>query len=38
MRRLDAIEAELKEVRKVLASFGERIARLEERIPPLVHR
>jgi hypothetical protein len=36
--RLTAIEGELRETRKVLAAFGERITRLEERIPPLVRR
>jgi uncharacterized membrane protein YfbV (UPF0208 family) len=36
-KRLDDIVAELREIRKVLKEHGERIARLEERIPPLVH-
>ena len=36
--RLAAIEAELRDIRRVLANFGERIVRLEERLPPLVHR
>jgi len=38
VKRLDAIEAELRDIRKVLASFGERITCLEERTPPLVRR
>jgi len=37
-RRLDDITAELREIRKELKQHGERLARLEERIPPFVHR
>lgn len=35
--RLTAIENRLLSIEKTLASHGERITRLEERIPPLVH-
>jgi archaellum component FlaC len=38
MRRLDRIEDELRSIGKTLKEHGERLARLEERIPPLVHR
>lgn len=37
-KRLDDITTELREIRKILKDHGERIARLEERIPPLIHR
>jgi len=38
-KRLDDITAELREIRKELKQHGERLARLEERIPPsLLHR
>ena len=37
-KRLDDITAELRLIRAELKSHGERLARLEERTPPLVHR
>jgi hypothetical protein len=37
-KRLDDIVAELREIRGILREHGERLARLEERIPPLIHR
>lgn len=37
--RLDRIEAELRDIRTELKAHGERLARVEERLPPpLVHR
>jgi uncharacterized membrane-anchored protein YhcB (DUF1043 family) len=37
-KELDEIKIELKAIRAELKLHGERIARLEERIPPLVHQ
>jgi len=37
-RQFDQVHAELNQIHADLASHGERLARPEERIPPLIHR
>ena len=37
-KRIDDVLAELRLMRAEISKQGERLARLEERIPPLIHR
>jgi hypothetical protein len=37
-KRLNDIRAELAEIRAILREHSDRLARLEERTPPLIHR